>query len=555
MKKKLTLLLTLASLALTSCSFNPFDFFGSLVYSESQTEYSRDSEGNINYSVDVTDHSSVELGKDEYVPKKETLDYTINDLVNHSVYTIDNMPSSGNIKILVIPVWFSNSKDHIAGGLFSKSQDQVREDIATAFFDRDASGNEKLASWKSVKRYYEEASFGKLHIDGAVTGWYSINKRANEISNNASTVSLVKNAVAWAKQQYTSVDWSEYDADNDGYLDCVSVIYGYHNSNYKEGFGGYTRPSRSNDNLWAYTYWVQDSRLKSKTNPGPNTFLWASYDFMYKEYGAGANTEEDKVDAHTFIHEMGHCMGLEDYYDYNTNNSSCKAGGFSMQDCNVGGHDPYSRMVFGWVTPYVPTNDCTITLEPFENSGDCIVLSPSFAKSPFDEYIILEYYIPGGLNAFDSGAAWSKGYPTGSETAGIRVWHVDSRLLEYKSYPSSTDEGYQIAKTINSKYYYLLGLSNTTYSKEYIDYVSPCPALRNYSLLHMIRNSSSMTFRPGDKEYMSTSDLFRAGETFSLEEFNSQFVNNNTLDNSLELPIRVTVESLGDTAVLNIDVY
>ena len=113
----------------------------------------------------------------------------------------------------------------------------------------------------------------------------------------------------------------------------------------------------------------------------------------------------------------------------------------------------------------------------------------------------------------------------------------------------------KIAKTINSKYYYLLGLSNTTYSREYIDYVSPCPALRNYSLLHMIRNSSSMTFRPGDKEYMSTSDLFRVGETFSLEEFNSQFVNNNTLDNSLELPIRVTVESLGDTAVLNIDVY
>ena len=67
--------------------------------------------------------------------------------------------------------------------LLSKSKDEVREDIATAFFDRDSKGNEKLASWKSVKRFYEEDSFGKLHLDGVVTGWYEINKRANDTCN------------------------------------------------------------------------------------------------------------------------------------------------------------------------------------------------------------------------------------------------------------------------------------------------------------------------------------------------------------------------------------
>ena len=546
MKKKLILLLTLSSLTLTGCAINPFDFFGSYIYPTSQTEYSGDESGNINYSVDVNDHSSVELGKDEYTPKKEKLNYTYKDYVSHSLYTIDAVPSSGDVKILVIPVWFSDSSSHISGGLLSKSRDQVREDIATAFFDRDSTGNERLASWKSVKRYYEEDSFGKLHIDGVVTGWYEINRRARDISSNDSTCDLVTRATRWAKENYKQVNWSEYDADKNGYLDCVCLIYGYHNSSYKEGFGGFTRPSRTNDNLWAYTYWVQDSSQKSITNPGANTFLWASYDFMYKEYAGGQNTEDDKVDAHTYIHEFGHCMGLEDYYDYNSNSSSCKSGGFSMQDYNVGGHDPYSRMALGWTEPYVPKNDCEITLYPYENSGDCILLSPNFVNSPFDEYILLEYYTPTGLNEFDSANGWSKSYPTGSDKPGIRVWHVDSRLLEYKKYPSSKEVGYEIGKTINKNYYYLLGLSNTTYSKAYVDYCSPCAPLRNYSLLQLIRNSGTMTYRPGDKDYFSSSDLFREGQFFALKDFSKQFVNETLLDNGLELPITVTVDSITD---------
>lgn len=553
MKKKLILLALLSTITLTSCSINPFDFFSNLL--NRSEEYSVDESGNIQYSVDITDHSSDNIGKEDYTPKKEKTEYTYKDYIKRSVYTVDSVPTTGDVKILVIPVWFSDSSSHIAGGFFSKSKDEVREDIATAFFDRDASGNEKLASWKSVKRFYEEDSFGKLHVDGVVTGWYSINKRARDISSNNSTVSLVKNAVNWAKEQYKSVDWTEYDADNNGYLDCVCLIYGYHNSSYKEGFGGFGRPTKSNDNLWAYTYWIQDTNLRKTNNPGPNTFLWASYDFMYADYSGGKNTENNKVDAHTYIHEFGHCLGLEDYYDYNTNNSSCKSGGFSMQDYNVGGHDPYSRLGYGWVDPYVPTNNCEITLNPFESSGDCVLLTTNFAKSPFDEYILLEYYTPTGLNQFDNANQWSSGFPTGSNDPGIRIWHVDSRLLEYKKYPSDTGYGYQIGKTINQNYYYLLGCYNTTYSYAYSDYCSPCASLRDFSLLHLIRNSVTMNYRPGEKDFFKSADLFKEGDTFSLEQYCNQFVNGNKMNNGKELPFKVTIKSIDSNgAKLSIEV-
>ena len=65
-------------------------------------------------------------------------------------------------------------------------------------------------------------------------------------------------------------------------------------------------------------------------------------------------------------------------YDYGWN-SYTFAGAFSMQDHNVGGHDPFSMMALGWVDPYVPTESSTITLQPFESSGDVILLSPNFS--------------------------------------------------------------------------------------------------------------------------------------------------------------------------------
>ena len=135
MKKKLVVftLAALSTITLSACSFNPFNILESLINPSSTQTYSRDSEGDPDYSVDVIDHSSVDLGKEEYTPKKEKMNYTCKDYTASSIYTIDSVPTTGDVKILVIPVWFSNSNQHITGSIFSKSKDEVREDIATAF--------------------------------------------------------------------------------------------------------------------------------------------------------------------------------------------------------------------------------------------------------------------------------------------------------------------------------------------------------------------------------------------------------------------------------------
>ena len=160
----------------------------------------------------------------------------------------------------------------------------------------------------------------------------------------------------------------------------------------------------------------------------------------------------------------------------------------------------------------------------------------------------MELYTPDGLNDFDSDTDWQRGYPTGSRKSGIRIWHVDSRLLEYKTYPRSEDEGYEISRTLNKNYYYHLGLSNTTYAQGSESYTSISPALRQYSILYLVRNSTTKRYPAGEKDYFKEADLFKQGDTFSLGEFSGQFVNADKLDNGLVLPFNITVKSLTDTS-------
>ena len=60
------------------------------------------------------------------------------------------------------------------------------------------------------------------------------------------------------------------------------------------------------------------------------------------------------VDAHTFIHETGHLLGLDDYYDYNDYRGA-KGGlyGADMMDNNIGDHGSVNKLLLGWIEPTV----------------------------------------------------------------------------------------------------------------------------------------------------------------------------------------------------------
>src|SRR5690606_8294810 len=100
-------------------------------------------------------------------------------------------------------------------------------------------------------------------------------------------------------------------------------------------------------------------------------------------------------------------------------------------DYSIGDHTGYSKMLLDWTRPYVVTDTTEITLRPFYNSGDLILIKDNWNGTAMDEYLLLEFYSPNGLNAHDSRLTNSN--PQLMQHAGIKVYHVDARLAYYSN--------------------------------------------------------------------------------------------------------------------------
>ena len=456
--------------------------------------------------------------------EKTKLLYTYDDYHANNYYTnSDNCPTLGNPKLLIIPVWFTDSSSFIA----DSKKESVRSDIEIAYL-----GTEAQTGWHSVKSFYEEESLGRITLSGTVSEWYSCGKSYTYYgtdNNTSKTTSLVTSASDWYFTNHTSENRKDYDTNGDGYLDGVLLIYAAPDSQ---------AASSNYDNLWAYCYWTSSN--KNVNSPTANTFFWASYDFMYgnnassktgkSSYNSGSSSNGLNIDAHTFIHEMGHVFGAEDYYDYSYKYSP--AAGFSMQDNNVGGHDPYSVMAYGWADPYVPTESMTITIGDFQSTHDVILLANhTGVNSPFDEYLLIEYYTPTGLNKFDSDYQYQGAYPQGPSVGGIRLWHVDARLCINQRANFTTNP------TVGD----VLHAMSNSYSGE--GYVSPLgSAYYNYNILQLIRNSTSADYKPTDE--LSASSLFKAGDSFLMSTFKGQFVNGTSMNDGKALGWSFVIDSI-----------
>lgn len=484
MKKTKILMSGALCFVLSSCAFWPFNNSSSSTSDEESTSFS---------------FSENQNNEGDYRHAK--MKYSYQDYMDNNYFdNMDSMPTSGTVNLLVIPVQL-NGTSFPAGTL---------ERLEKAYF-----GTPEETGWHSVSSYYREESKEMLNITGTISPIYEASYGVSITQDQ--TEALVTKAANWYKSNHSSKNGKEFDSDGDGYIDGTILIYSTTNN------------KNNNDNLWAYCFWT--SKAANKSSPVANTYFWASYDFM----------DESKtipIDAHTYIHELGHVMGLEDYYNYDNNSSYNAAGGFSMQDYNVGEHDPYSRMALGWLNPIVATGNSTLTISP----GEAIVLSPNDlqSNSPFDEYLLLDVYSPTGLNEHDSTFQYANKGPKGPLETGIRVWHVNATLM--KNY--DPDKGKVVlANTIEKGNRYHHAASNSTGS----EYGSLDTTWRANKLLQLLQEGGTNTFKNG--KYFSESDLWTEGKTFTMENYKSFFVKKGKLDSGASLPYSFSVDSINGSDV------
>lgn len=352
---------------------------------------------------------------------------------------LHDLNSLGEKKVLVIPVEF---EDVLAKNLPGGAEN-IRGAIQKTFFGK---GGTDLP-WESLSSFYEKSSFGNLKISGEVTEWWNCGYTLAQMSAKGgatATKILVGAALDWYKGINGPESTKQFDADGDGYVDAVYLIY-------SADIGGDPNTSDDDNMFWAFVYWTSDS--PNVDSPNGHNYMFASWRFMFEMgyYNARKTlymewTDADialgraQVDAHTYIHETGHLLGLDDYYTYDdvetTHGTAGKDygafGGLDMMDYNIGDHNAWSKWMLDWAHPYWVKDSLEITIKPFATSGESVLLAgPSYAYEHLSEYLMLEYVTPEGVAAYDGTQNFAGAYPLYYNQAGLRVMHVDARLARY----------------------------------------------------------------------------------------------------------------------------
>jgi len=346
---------------------------------------------------------NVEVSKGE-----PTASYTYYDLDRTKVRR-HSLVSKGSPKVLVVPV-------HISGYESNMTQENL-DKIKEAFTG-------KNTCWESVTDFYKKSSYNQLNLDFTIMDeWYDSKLTIEDIyaerkGDDCGTSAMADHVIDWCRDKFNS-SLLDYDQDKDGYIDSLWMVYDAPNKlNEKYTV---THPTVDSTLAWAF---VTESYLHSDGNvhnPVPKIYGWASYDFMFA-------SGEDKIDAHTYIHETGHMLGLNDYYSYG-NNFKTPMGCIDMMDNNVGDHNSFSKYALGWVTPKVIESDTKITISSFEDTGEFLLIpSKSWNQTAFDEYFLVELVTPTGLNEMDYNNAYPENKLKGYDKPGIRIFHVDNRI-------------------------------------------------------------------------------------------------------------------------------
>ena len=367
------------------------------------------------------------------------------------------------------------------------------DSIASADLDKlnkAFNGTAADTGWESVSSYYEKSSYGKLHMSFDIQNVYAAPKTASYYNGYSKTVDLgygetkTQTGAELLLLEVLSklekeMDLTQYDYNGDGCIDGIYLIYSAP-VDYED----------ANSIYWAYVDYYIASEEDNQTFDGLDAYyyLFAGFDFMDEDADTASGFENMgtvpglKVNAATYIHETGHMLGLDDYYDYYPGEGSDEGvGGADMMDYTVGDHTPYSKLMMGWITPTVVTSTQTVNLSAFAESGECILIPLDFNHSYFCEYLLIDFYTATELNQLHAEQEIS--YLWDGAPYGVRIYHV-------------------------------VGWINNPYADEYASVTNNNNSISDIALLKVLEADGTNRFSDSDGFAMAD-DLWQAGDRLS----------------------------------------
>jgi M6 family metalloprotease-like protein len=262
--------------------------------------------------------------------------------------------------------------------------------------------NSQFYPLESVTAYYNRASYGALDMEADIYKYTAKNNIDTYIPYDSSgtkwadTTKLADEIMSAFDAQ---IDFSQYDVNSDGTMDTILISAADNASDdgwwpCSGSYGGY----RSFDGV------IAGNIIIGNTSP--------------------SDTEKYN---NTWIHELGHAMGLPDYYKYENYDGQSQFGlngdaGTEMMDDAYGDMSAFSKLMYGWYKPSqikVYTGGTqTYTLASSQVEGGCILIPCGDLNGYLSEYMLIEYATHEGNNA-----TWWL-----FNTGGIRVMHCDASV-------------------------------------------------------------------------------------------------------------------------------
>ena len=263
-------------------------------------------------------------------------------------------------------------------------------------------------NYKGVRGYFKDCSYGQFTPVFDVVGPIKLPKKhAIYGAGNDRMDLLLADACAAVDDL---VDFAKYDANNDGIVDLVYIIYAGHSANYR---------NNKVSNIWP----------KSGTVTISDTFDGKSirrYGVSNELNGSDKTSKNNKKinGIGLFCHEFSHTLGLPDIYAYRTPAEDQDDQGMEYWDIMDGGtgvrggrvpasYLAWEREVMGWMNIDELKKDSSIeNLKSIDNGGKAYkIVNPNNSN----EYIVLQSMQKG---------AWNQGWGDGTYGKGLLAYRV-----------------------------------------------------------------------------------------------------------------------------------
>ena len=263
-------------------------------------------------------------------------------------------------------------------------------------------------NYKGVRGYFKDCSYGKFTPEFKVVGPVKLPKEQTYYGEGDDNIEALMEDACSAIDNI--VNFADYDANNDGMVDLVYVIYAGHSANY----GGNK---------------VTDIWPKSGTVNTTNTYDGK----RIRRYGVSnelAGKENKKKEKENingiglFCHEFSHTLGLPDIYAIDKKAKNQDDQGMEFWDLMDGGTEirngrvpasylAWEREVMGWMKIDELKDSCDIeNLKSIDNGGKAYkIVNPNDSN----EYIVLQSIQKG---------PWYQGWTKNNYAKGLLAYRV-----------------------------------------------------------------------------------------------------------------------------------